>query len=119
MRCGLPARTATVPAVLAEGRAVLAADWFPGKAAAVGLARAFVARVLREEWPRLDDVLLLVSEIASNAIRHTASGDDGAGFDVIVALDVHTARGEIGDRGSSSEPRVSDDDGGRLGADVL
>src|SRR5712691_3283417 len=107
------------PAVLAEGPAVLAADWFPGGAAAVGLARAFVTGVLGEEWPRLDDVLLLVSEIASNAIRHTASGDERGGFDVVVAMDVHTARVEIGDRGSSSEPRIPDGDGGGPGADVL
>ena len=105
--------------MLAEGPAVLAAEWFPGEAAAVGLAREFVAGVLGADWPGLDDVLLLVSEIASNAVRHTASGDHGGWFDVAVALDGHTARVEIADRGSSSEPRIPGDDGGELGVDVL
>jgi anti-sigma regulatory factor (Ser/Thr protein kinase) len=90
---------------------VLAADWFPGEGAAVGLAREFVAGVLGRDWPGLDDVLLLVSEIASNAVRHTASGDGGGWFDVMVSMTGHTARVEISDRGSSSEPRISDDDG--------
>jgi anti-sigma regulatory factor (Ser/Thr protein kinase) len=97
---------------------VLAADWFPGEGAAVGLAREFVAGVLGRDWPGLDDVLLLVSEIASNAVRHTASGDGGGWFDVMVSLAGHTARVEISDRGSSSEPRIPHD-GGELGAGVL
>jgi serine/threonine-protein kinase RsbW len=104
--------------VLADSPAVLAADWFPGQAAAVGQSRAFVAGVLGAEWPGLDDVLLLVSEIASNAIRHTASGDDGGWFDVTVSLAGHTARVEITDRGSSSEPRIPGGDDGDLGAGV-
>jgi len=105
--------------MLAERPAVLAADWFPGEAEAVGLARDFVAGVLGRDWPGLDDVLLLVSEIASNAVRHTASSGDGGWFDVLVSLAGHTARVEIADRGSSSEPRIPDDDGGRLGSGVL
>jgi serine/threonine-protein kinase RsbW len=97
---------------------MVAADWFPGEAAAVGLARDFVAGVLGPGWPGLDDVLLMVSEIASNAVRHTASGDGGGWFDVTVSADGYKARVEITDRGSSSEPRIPDDDGG-LGAGVL
>jgi serine/threonine-protein kinase RsbW len=110
----------TAPVVLAERPVVLAADWFPGEAAAVGLAREFVAGVLGRDWPGLDDVLLLVSEIASNAVRHTASGDGGGWFDVLVSLTGQTARVEIADRGSSSEPRIPGDDGDSgLGAGVL
>src|SRR6266851_3049023 len=107
------------PAVLAEGPAVLAADWFPGEAAAVGLAREFVADVLGKQWPGRDDVLLLVSEISSNAVRHTASGDPGGWFDMVVSLAGHTVRVEVADRGGSTEPHVPDDDGGGLGTDVL
>jgi hypothetical protein len=60
------------PAVLTERPAILASDWFPGQASAVGQAREFVAGVLGAGWPGLGDVLLMVSEIASNAVRHTA-----------------------------------------------
>jgi len=105
--------------VLAERPAVLAADWFPGEAAAVGAARQFVAGVLGRDWPGLDDVLLMVSEVASNAVRHTASGDGGGWFDVLVSLTGQTARVEIADRGSSSEPSIPDDHGDRPGTAVL
>ena len=66
-----------------EPAAVLPAQlWFPGTASAVGQARRFVAGVIGDGFPGLDDVLVLVSEVASNAVKHTASGD-GA-FEVAV-----------------------------------
>jgi anti-sigma regulatory factor (Ser/Thr protein kinase) len=86
---------------------VLAADWFAGEAASVGQCREFIRGVLGECWPRLDDVLVMVSEIASNAVRHTASGDDGW-FDVTVSVTGYTARVAVADRGSPSEPRIQE-----------
>jgi anti-sigma regulatory factor (Ser/Thr protein kinase) len=59
-------------------------------------------------------VLLMVSEVASNALRHTASGD-GGGFDLAVSVAVRTARVAVSDRGSSSESRIPGD-GGDMGA---
>jgi serine/threonine-protein kinase RsbW len=97
--------------MLAERASVLAADWFNGEAAAVGQAREFVRGVLGERWPGLDDLLLMVSEIASNAVRHTASGDSGGWFDLTVSVTANTARIAIADRGSSSEPRIPDHHG--------
>lgn len=94
----------------AEREAVLAADWFPGQPASVRQSREFVRGVLGECWPSLDDVLVMVSEIASNAIRHTASGDDGW-FDITVSVTGRTARVTVADRGSSTEPRIPDDGG--------
>lgn len=101
------------PAVQAERAAVLAVDWFPGDAYSVWQAREFVRGVLGERWPGLDDVLVMVSEIASNAVRHTASGDN-SWFDVTVSVTGLTARVAVVDRGSSSEPRIPD--GGGLDA---
>jgi len=106
------------PAGRAERLAVLAADWFPGEAAAVGQAREFVRAVLGEDCPGLADVLLMVSEIASNAVRHTASGDSGGWFDLTVSLTGNTVRAAVADLGGSSEPRLPGD-GGQLGAGVL
>jgi hypothetical protein len=94
---------------------VLAHRWFTGDASAVGQARRFVAGVLGEDFPGLDDVLVLVSEVASNAVRHSASGDGGA-FEVAVAVSGESVRVEVGDQGSGSEPRLADD---QLPADVL
>lgn len=94
---------------------MLAQLWFPGHAPAVGLARRFVAGVLGEGFPGLDDVLVLVSEVASNAVKHSASGDGGA-FEIAVAVARESVRVEVSDQGSVSEPRLADDD---QPADVL
>ena len=94
-----------------ERLAVLAADWFPGEAAAVGQAREFVRGVLGNAWPGLDDLLLMVSEVASNAVRHTASGDDGGWFDLTVSAAGFAVRIAITDGGGSSEPQIADGDG--------
>ena len=90
---------------------------FAGHAAHVGQARRFIAGILGDGWPRLDDILLLASEVASNAVRHTASGDGGR-FEVTVAAFAarDCVRVEVADEGSASEPRMTgggDLEGGR------
>jgi anti-sigma regulatory factor (Ser/Thr protein kinase) len=73
----------------------------------VPLVRAFVASQLGDDWPGLDDVLLLVSEISANAVRHTASGS-GGWFRVALSMTGLTARIEVSDDGGSSRPKVAD-----------
>jgi anti-sigma regulatory factor (Ser/Thr protein kinase) len=90
---------------------VLAADWFPGEAASVRYARDFVRGVLGEGWPRLDDVLVMVSEIATNAVRHTASGGEDGWFDITVCAIGDGVRVSVGDSGGSSVPRIPRDGG--------
>ncbi len=80
---------------------------FAGRAASVKLARSYITDRLGADWPGLDDVLLLFSEIASNAVRHTASGNDGT-FRVAVRVNGLTVRVEVGDDGGSSSPEVTD-----------
>lgn len=69
--------------------------------------RSYITDRLGSDWPGLDDVLLLFSEIASNAVRHTASGDDG-GFRVAVRVNGSTVRIEVGDDGGSSSPQIAE-----------
>jgi anti-sigma regulatory factor (Ser/Thr protein kinase) len=88
--------------------ATLAQLWFPGQASAVGQARRFVTSVVGEDFPALDDLLVLVSEVAANAVKHTASGDGGA-FEVAVWVNEGAVRVEVGDQGGASEPRLADD----------
>jgi serine/threonine-protein kinase RsbW len=90
------------------------AESFTGEAMSVGQAREFVGGVLGAGWPGLDDVLIMVSEIASNAVRHTASGA-GGWFDLSVTAAGSTVRVEVSDSGGSSEPRIPND-GGELDA---
>ncbi len=53
-------------------------------------------------------MLLLVSEIAANAVKHSASGDGGE-FEVAVWVAGDLVRVEIGDQGGASEPRLTGD----------
>jgi Histidine kinase-like ATPase domain len=55
---------------------------FPGRPDQVGQARRFVTRAL-EGCPAADDAGLCASELASNAIQHTRSGQGGR-FQVLV-----------------------------------
>lgn len=89
--------------------AVLVQARFPGHASSVSQARRFVAGVLGEGFPGRDEVLLLVSEIAANAVRHSASGDGGE-FEVAVSVAGGLVRVEVGDQGGASEPRLTDED---------
>jgi anti-sigma regulatory factor (Ser/Thr protein kinase) len=102
--------------VLADRLTVLAAEWLAGEAKSASRARALVARALGSDWPDLDDVLLMVSEIVSNAVRHTASGTGGV-FRVAVAAAGRTARVEVTDAGGPTQPAIpaedADADGGR------
>jgi serine/threonine-protein kinase RsbW len=85
---------------------ILATACFPGAAAEVGEARDFVRGVLGADWPAIDDVLLMVSEVASNAVRHTGSAGPDSSFDVTVSATDDTLRISVGDSGSASEPRL-------------
>lgn len=87
---------------------VLAQRRFAGQAPAVGQARRFVAGVLGDDWPGLDEVLVLVSEVASNAVKHSASGDGGT-FEIAVSAEGDSVRVEVADQGGGSEPKVTDE----------
>jgi serine/threonine-protein kinase RsbW len=93
--------------VPAEPGEVVAADWFPGEAGSVGQARDFVRGLLAGACPVLDDVLLMVSELASNAVRHTASGDRDGWFDLTVVLIGGGLMISVADSGGSSEPVIA------------
>jgi len=88
---------------------------FAGEAAQVSRARRFVAGLLGDNWPTADEVTLLTSEIVSNAVQHSGSGD-GGGFEVAVLLEGRLIRVEVRDRGGSSVPQVTDTGNG---SDVL
>ena len=85
---------------------------FPNAPGGVGAARAFVADALRGADPNvLDAAVLMVSELATNAVVHTAGP-----FDVGIDQSDHEARVSVTDHGGGMPPlraASSDDIDGR------
>lgn len=77
---------------------------FRGTPEAVAAARAFTRDALGAV-PTLDDVELLVSELCSNAIQHTASGHGGT-FQVVISVGPRSVLVSVHDDGSDQQPVV-------------
>ncbi|WP_051865060.1 ATP-binding protein [Streptosporangium roseum] len=94
---------------------------FPGEVASVPAARAWAHGLLavRLAPPALDDVLLLLSEVITNAVTHSDSGRTAGGrVTVHLTRDPGAVHVEVTDDGSTtSTPAVhvpdADSDGGR------
>jgi anti-sigma regulatory factor (Ser/Thr protein kinase) len=92
---------------------------FPGQPWQVAEARHFVAALLEDEPPSLvDDAVLVVGELAANAVRHTRSGWYRGWFLVLVGFANDFVRIQVIDQGSDDEPMVRSvnspvDQGGR------
>lgn len=65
----------------------------------VPAARAFV-RAMLDGSPRIDDAALVVSEFATNALRHTPSGAADGTFTVAVTVRCSWARIAVSDAGA-------------------
>ncbi|MEU6272373.1 ATP-binding protein [Streptomyces populi] len=80
---------------------------FPGQAWQVAEARRFVASMLGDEGSDVvDDAVLVVGELAANAVRHTRSGWYRGWFVVVMHFDDDRVRIEVTDQGGDEEPRV-------------
>jgi anti-sigma regulatory factor (Ser/Thr protein kinase) len=77
---------------------------FSGHADQVAAARRFVVSAIRAGGPARDVSRLLVSEAATNAILHSASGDGGI-FSVGYRVSDHLLRVEVHDGGGPTGPR--------------
>ena len=76
-------------------------DGLPGE---IRNVRRFVSRAI-DGCPDADDVTLLASELATNAVRHTASGKS-ATFSVSVLAEGVRVRVEVHDLGSPANPAI-------------
>jgi anti-sigma regulatory factor (Ser/Thr protein kinase) len=108
-----PTEAVEDPVAMAEA-AVLGTIAIPGRGEQVRVARAFVAGVLRElaapDEAVLDNVTLLTSELVTNAIRHSRSGESGGSVRLVVVAVTDGIRIEVTDSGSAcGSPVVKDD----------
>jgi anti-sigma regulatory factor (Ser/Thr protein kinase) len=90
--------------VIAPGTADLTAT-LSGTPAAVAIARRLTREALTG-CPRADDLVLAVSELASNAVIHSASGQGGT-FALRVRTAPRWARVEITDLGPYASPAAA------------
>ena len=93
------------------------ASWsrlFPGRPEQVAQARLFTRSVLAGR-PEAGTAELVVSELATNAVRHSASGGQGGSFVVSVLARPDGVLVGVDDLGSASEPeaRAADSAGPR------
>jgi anti-sigma regulatory factor (Ser/Thr protein kinase) len=77
----------------------------PGSPSQVSRARGIVTAALGRDHPLYDDVVLLTSELATNAILHTRSGAGGS-FTVEVTRSESAVRVCVSDAGSDGPPCV-------------
>jgi anti-sigma regulatory factor (Ser/Thr protein kinase) len=77
---------------------------FSGHADQVGAARRFVTSAIHDGGPARDVSRLLVSEAATNAVLHSASGDGGT-FSVEYLISDDLLRVEVHDGGGPTGPR--------------
>jgi anti-sigma regulatory factor (Ser/Thr protein kinase) len=77
---------------------------FSGHAEQVAAARRFVASAIQAGGSARDVSRLLVSEAATNAVLHSASGDGGT-FSVGYLISDHLLRVEVSDGGGPNGPR--------------
>ncbi|RSN05167.1 ATP-binding protein [Nonomuraea sp. WAC 01424] len=77
----------------------------PGIPSQVSRARGLVTAALGRDHPLHDDVVLLTSELATNAILHSRSGDGGS-FTVSVLSSDTTVRVCVADGGAEGPPCV-------------
>lgn len=90
---------------------------FPGEARQIGVLRQWLSSLLPPCAAR-DDVIYVASELGTNAVLHTASGQGGS-FEVEVTWSGPVVRVAVADGGALAGPRLVDDPLGQSGRGLL
>ena len=91
----------------------------PGVERSVAIGRRFVRDTLGTRHPALEKVALSVSELATNAIMHTPSGDGGH-LTIGIRAGGHAVRAEVTNDGTmATKPRVRRDAEAENGRGIL
>lgn len=100
------ASDATTELAMMAGAAVLASLTVPGRPERVAEVRRLVRYVVGAASPIADTAALLVSELATNAVLHTASGQPGGSATVLITEIGGGVRVEVADEGSDQSAPV-------------
>lgn len=90
---------------------------FPGEERQLGALRRWLVSLL-PECPARDDAISVATELASNALCHTASGQGGR-FGVEITTHAAVVRVAVADSGGPGEPRVIEDPTAEHGRGLL
>jgi hypothetical protein len=90
---------------------------FPGEDRQLGVLRRWLESLLPECAAR-DDVACVATELGTNAVRHTASGQGGS-FAVEITWDGQAVRVAVADEGAPGAPQVLDDPASETGRGLL
>jgi anti-sigma regulatory factor (Ser/Thr protein kinase) len=77
-----------------------------GRPERVAVARAFAAAVLGRQHPAGETAVLLVSELVTNSVRHSASGLPGRTVTVTVLSSGEVTRVQVTDRSGTTVPAL-------------
>lgn len=91
----------------------------PGTAHSVPQARAWALAHLPDSCPRADDLALVVSELVTNAVLHSASGEPTGSFDLIVEVKSDCVEVTVIDQGPALVPASRGDDVFGRGLDLV
>jgi anti-sigma regulatory factor (Ser/Thr protein kinase) len=94
------ASDATTELAMMAGATVLASLTVPGRPERVAEVRRLVRRALGDASPLAETAVLLASELATNAVLHSASGQPGGSATVLITEIGGGVRVEVADRGS-------------------
>lgn len=94
------ASDATTELAMMAGATVLASLTVPGRPERVADVRRLVRRALGDASPLAETAVLLASELATNAVLHSASGQPGGSATVLITEIGGGVRVEVADGGS-------------------
>jgi anti-sigma regulatory factor (Ser/Thr protein kinase) len=94
------ASDATTELAMMAGATVLASLTVPGRPERVAEVRRLVRRALGDASPLAETAVLLASELATNAVLHSASGQPGGSATVLITEIGGGVRVEVADGGS-------------------
>jgi anti-sigma regulatory factor (Ser/Thr protein kinase) len=79
----------------------------PGTPQSVSAARQIARELLGDDHPATETTVLLISELVTNAVLHSRSGEPGGRVTVVLCAGPAGILIQVSDDGGPSEPRIS------------